>query len=264
MTGQQLVPVDRGTVIVPLDTQQVQAAMTHYQDGLKSILADNDYQEFKDRKTNETRRFPKRSAWRKIAYWFNLDLELIGEEIERDGRGEPVRARVKARAVHPNGRYADGDGGCSISERGFSKLEHDIPATAATRAMNRAISNLVGMGEVSAEEIDGGEVSADAFGPVATPREVDNLKRAIVVLMPGITDTRPLVERFEKDAGGYLPKVVARAMMLAAAHRPTPTDTAPGGEDGTGVGESATEDTPAAEEPAPVDPQPQEAAAPPS
>jgi len=242
--------IRRDSVILPLNTNQVAGAMAAYQDGLKSILDDSDYQAFKDKKTGETRRFPKRSAWRKIAYWFNLDLELIGEEIERDGRGEPIRARVRARAVHPNGRYADGDGGCSISERGFSKLEHDIPATAATRAMNRAISNLVGMGEVSAEEIDG-EVLEHPYGDSATARETDGLQRAITALT-ATDDPKPLTDRLERDAGGYLPRIVARAIMLVAAHRPTPTEQAPPAEGETGA-ESTLEDTEPPDDAAPIE-----------
>jgi hypothetical protein len=44
-------------------------------------------------------------------------------------------------------------GACSHSERRFSKPEHDIIATAATRAHNRATSDLVGMGEVTSDEM---------------------------------------------------------------------------------------------------------------
>lgn len=219
MTGTALEPVARDTVIAPLDTTQVQIAMNRYQDGLKSILNDSDYQEFSDRH-GEVKKFPKRSAWRKIAFWFNLDLEIVSEEVERDHRGEPVRAKVRARAIHPNGRYADGDGGCSIRERRFTKPEHDIPATAATRAINRAVSNLVGMGEVSAEEAEGDEEAFTyGFGPEASQRDETNLARAVEFLLD-----RPippeLIERLADDAGGYLPRIVARAVQLVAAQRP--------------------------------------------
>jgi hypothetical protein len=68
----------------------------------------------------------------------------------------PLRAEVWARAIAPSGRSMDGDGYCSVDEERFSgprgnksKLENDLRATATTRAMNRAISGLVGMGEVS-------------------------------------------------------------------------------------------------------------------
>jgi hypothetical protein len=194
--------------------------MTAYQEGLKSILDESDWQSFTERKTGEKRRFLKRSGWRKIAFWFGLDLQIISSEVERDANGNPLRARVIARATHPNGRRSDGDGYCSIRERGFSKPENDIPATAATRAINRAISNLVGMGDVSAEEVEGAEVLEQPYGPAATPREQSGAERATQVIYDPDYDPDPLLTRLRTDAGGYLPKVVARAVMLIAAHRP--------------------------------------------
>ena len=91
-----------------------------------------------------------------------------------------VRAEVIVRATAPGGRTMDGLGSCDLREkccdsrrcrnsaRGhrhcdqvdghdpamhFSHPQHDIPATAHTRATNRACSDLFGFGEVSAEEI---------------------------------------------------------------------------------------------------------------
>ena len=53
----------------------------------------------------------------------------------------------------PTGRYADGWGNCSRQEGNKAHPNHDIPATAMTRATNRAIADLIGAGEVTAEEI---------------------------------------------------------------------------------------------------------------
>jgi hypothetical protein len=136
----------------PMPIHQVQSAMGEYQAGLQALLVDSDWQAFSDR-GGEVRRFVKRSGWRKIATWFGLDL-LIGDVVlERDEHGQLLRARVTARAVAPNGRVFEDVGACSHSERRFSKPEHDILATAATRAHNRATSDLVGMGEVSSDEM---------------------------------------------------------------------------------------------------------------
>jgi hypothetical protein len=119
---------------------------------LQALLVESDWQAFSDR-GGEVRRFVKRSGWRKIATWFGLDL-LIGDVVlERDEHGQLLRARVTARAIAPNGRVFEDVGACSHSERRFSKPEHDILATAATRAHNRATSDLVGMGEVSSDEM---------------------------------------------------------------------------------------------------------------
>ena len=138
----------------PLETAAVAQAMAAYQEGLASILVDSDYQTFVD-KDGEKKSFPKKSAWRKIGLWFGLDLQLMEQTVERDEHGLPLRAYVVYRAKAPNGRFADGDGRCSKHERRFSKPENDIPGTAATRALNRAVSNLVGLGQTSAEELDG-------------------------------------------------------------------------------------------------------------
>lgn len=144
--------VSRLEPLRPLPVREVQRAMREYQDGLAAILADSDYQSFKDR-DGEPRKFVKRSGWRKIATWFGLDLHIGRITVERDEHGRVLLAEVVGRAVAPNGRVSEDVGACSADERRFSKPEHDIRAVAATRALNRAISNLTGMGDVSAEEM---------------------------------------------------------------------------------------------------------------
>ena len=56
-----------------------------------------------------------------------------------------ISARFVIRAILPSGRFADGWGSCSRGEKSFSKPNHDIPATAETRAKNRACQDLFGM-----------------------------------------------------------------------------------------------------------------------
>src|SRR5262249_5076073 len=63
---------------------------------------------------------------------------------------------VTYKATMPNGRSVTGDGSCAAAEKTRGKLratEHNVRSHAHTRAFNRAVSNLVGFGEVSAEEI---------------------------------------------------------------------------------------------------------------
>lgn len=50
--------------------------------------------------------------------------------------------------------------------------EHNIRSHAHTRAFNRAVSNLVGFGEVSAEEVERDEHGADT-GPTTVPKRAD-------------------------------------------------------------------------------------------
>ena len=96
----------------------------------------------------------KKSFWRRVAFCFGLSLELVREErlILDDGvTAGKLAYRVTYRAVAPNGRSMDGDGMCVEGEK--DNIEHNIRAVAHTRAKNRAISDLVGGGEVSAEEM---------------------------------------------------------------------------------------------------------------
>ena len=59
------------------------------------------------------------------------------------------------RATLPNGRFVESDGSCDRRESGKREMSnHSIKATAKTRATNRAISELIGAGDVSADELD--------------------------------------------------------------------------------------------------------------
>jgi hypothetical protein len=97
------------------------------------------------------RKFRKKNYWRAIATAFNLDVELVG--LDRLEDGDDWGYVAMARATAPNGRRMDGDGACFASEKARNQDSiHNVRAHAATRAINRAISNLVGFGEVSARQ----------------------------------------------------------------------------------------------------------------
>lgn len=145
----------------------------------KRLLDRSDYQKIGDTK------FKKKSAWRKYAKAFNISAEIIKEEIERGPDGYPIFARVWVRAEEPSGRYQVADQECHTMEKccgmargkgctkshkhcvpdcdGRIHFSHpgDITATAVTRAKNRAISDLIGAGEVSYEEAEGGRAAGD-------------------------------------------------------------------------------------------------------
>jgi len=95
----------------------------------------------------------KRSGWRKFALAFNLSDEIIKEEKEL--MGDDFTWRIHVRAWAPNGRSVVGIGACSSEEREFAHLQHDVYAVAHTRAKNRALSDLIGSGEVSWDELKG-------------------------------------------------------------------------------------------------------------
>lgn len=152
-----------------------------YQALCKALLDETDYQKI------GKKQFPKKSAVRKLSVAFNVSCQVLDRSYERDDRNRIIRAEVLVRATAPNGRFMDGLGAADVTEkccpgsemctksthyedsgrptghvhcdetctgeRHFSNASHDIPATAHTRATNRACLDLFGMGEVSAEEI---------------------------------------------------------------------------------------------------------------
>ena len=101
----------------------------------------------------------KKSGWRKIKTAFSLSLEILGSarEMLDDGTGgQFVSYRVKVRVSHPCGAFADAEMRCDSKEPFTTgKPETAWLAMAETRAFNRAISDLVGGGDVSAEEMTG-------------------------------------------------------------------------------------------------------------
>ena len=145
---------------LPTTVDDALADWKDYQTLTQKLLDDSDYQGIGDR------RFKKKSAWRKYARAFNISTEVTYEEIERDSERFPIFARVRVKATGPNGRHEEADQECHVKERcsetcaedcsGRGHWAHpgDLPATALTRAKNRAISDLIGAGEVSAEEMD--------------------------------------------------------------------------------------------------------------
>jgi hypothetical protein len=100
------------------------------------------------------KKFRKKNYWRAVKTAFNLKVECVKEEkvyLEDDWGFE-----VTYKATAPNGSSADGDGACTHAEKDKGNMAatlHNIRSQAHTRAFNRAISNLVGFGEVSAEEV---------------------------------------------------------------------------------------------------------------
>jgi hypothetical protein len=209
-------------VLQPMDTDSVVQGMTAYQEMLPKLLTESDYQE-----AGRGKKFVKKSGWRKIARAFNLSVLVLSVDVERDGEGKPVRATTIARAMAPNGQVSDADGYCSVDEKRFreqrqdsAKTENDLRATATTRAKNRAISDLVGMGEVSAEEVEqgGGPVM-----PLATEEQVATLNAALKWLLgpDAVSDTWKAIS---SQCGGSMYGPVANAVIATIKARKDCTD----------------------------------------
>ncbi len=126
-----------------------------YDAACSALIGPNDVQQ------EGERTFKKKSAWRKLARHFGISCELVRIERETLPSGDFL-ATVVARAVAPWGQHYEEVGACCTDEATGRRVitVADAIATASTRASNRAVSNLIAMGEVSAEEIgDRGEAA---------------------------------------------------------------------------------------------------------
>jgi len=135
-------------IIAKPDVQGAVEVMRAFQELKQKVLDAN------DTVTISGKQYIKRSGWRKIAMAFNISTEVV--KIEREKIDNVYVVRVVARAKTPMGRISEEAGVCDSTEFERGNLQgtlHNIETKAVTRAINRAISNLVGGGEVSAEEI---------------------------------------------------------------------------------------------------------------
>lgn len=170
-------PDDRNSVVRPVeDLDQVVEAYEKYEEVKDRLLSSEDLTKIGDSI------HVNKSGWRKIATAFNVSVETT--QVNKEVQDGIVRYTVTARAVAPNSKSTSGSGLCASNESNFMEAgtpdtdtrpqdhneylkidgrwrrlkdprevdEHSIMATAETRAKNRAISDLVGGGEVSAEE----------------------------------------------------------------------------------------------------------------
>lgn len=140
----KLEPVSSAALLPTFSGQQMAGALTAYRELQKALDAAMPEQIVEIR----GRMFRKKGYWRAIRTAFNLSVECVKEQATEYGW------LVVYRATAPNGRFADGDGACENDEKAEGQdTEHNVRSHAHTRAFNRAVSNLVGFGEVSAEEM---------------------------------------------------------------------------------------------------------------
>ena len=140
-------PVRQGIIRPIVKVDEALEAWKEYQN-LKTKLADKG-----DFVSIQGKQHPTKQFANKLSKFFGLSVEIVRAEKESGDAPDVFTWHIWARATAPNGQFRDGDGHCSSRERKFSHLEHDVYATAVTRAKNRAILELAGFGEVSAEEI---------------------------------------------------------------------------------------------------------------
>ena len=171
-------PDVQNTLIEPAsDAESVAKMYERFEEMKQKIIKSDDLQKI------GKNQFITKSGWRKIATAFNVSFETVSEK--KDVEDGIVTYTVKAKAVAPNGKTVTGVAKCSSNESNFMEIvpddlkeemkddedvfmvdgklrrlkpprevsQHNLFTTAATRAKNRAISDCVGGGEVSAEEV---------------------------------------------------------------------------------------------------------------
>lgn len=186
----------RAEPMVPMAINQAEQAMATYQELTGRLLTSSDWQNI-----GKDESFVKRSGWSKLATFYGISTKIIKDEVERDEDGQIIRATMIVRATHPNGRSEEGDGACSITEprfasrQGRQKADHDVRGTARTRARNRAISDLIGFGKVSAEEVDPGVTATEAGMTVlpawAQPADVGAVATLLVTILRAANVEQP-------------------------------------------------------------------------
>ncbi len=107
----------------------------------------------------------RRSGWLKLAHAFGVDIQVLEwwKDPGEDDEGSYYVWSFKVRAVHHDtGRFAEAVGAATSRDPFFSKKgkqrvtpqEKDIRLKSQTVAINRAIAQLIGGGQASAEEAE--------------------------------------------------------------------------------------------------------------
>jgi len=144
-----------------LKTKDALSEIKAFEEMKSKLLSESDYQSISGKN------FIKKSGWRKLALVFNISDQIIKSTKKEKPDGSFVWF-FRVRAIAPNGRFTEAVGSCDSKERRFAHAEHDVFATAHTRSKSRAISDLIGAGEVSAEEME-----APAYVPSPEDSEVE-------------------------------------------------------------------------------------------
>jgi len=119
---------------------------------------------------------PRKSAWRKLARFYGVSTEIVDKT--REEKDNEITWHYTVRAWQGDVTTM-GEGSCSTREKNRDLSEHDARATAHTRAKNRAISDLIGFGQVSAEELtpESGEEKKPERNPTNPRRKVPSQQK---------------------------------------------------------------------------------------
>jgi len=149
------------SALVVANVEQAKVAIQRWQELKAAVLTDTDKVEI------QGKTFIKRSGWRKIALAFNITTQILNVDMGKDKDSGDITVAATVRALAKNGRFADEVGVCTAGEFKIKDqaTAHNIETKAVTRAINRAISDLVGGGDLETDD-DEGEQSQKAHDTV--------------------------------------------------------------------------------------------------
>ncbi len=196
-------------IVIP-DVSRAQQAMQAFENLKRNLLLENDKAEIMA--NGKKIEVIKRSGFSKIALAFGVSTWI--EKINRIKTDNDYIVHVIARASFPGGRYAEANASCSASEFGNKSQAtvHNIESKAGTRATNRAISNLVGGGTLSAEEFE-----SDVVVSTSQPSQVASRPQARDPSAPASTPQKNLIKGLaEKKDKEHKDQVIADLIGIVA------------------------------------------------
>lgn len=158
MEGSEVEVIERNPLLPVVDVEKALDAWDAYQSLCRKLLSPDDYAKIRGKA------FRKRSGWAKLRRFYHISTDILKEQYwaTEDDWGFDVAVRAES----PEGRAETADGSCSYSEcwqdyqkalaRGNSPdppTRHTVRSKAIARAKNRATSDIMGVGEISAEEL---------------------------------------------------------------------------------------------------------------
>ena len=161
MSGKEL-EVKMDSQIQVIDLSQAKEAMRAFQKFKEEVLTEDDYYIMPG--DPKKKKNVRKSGWMKYAMALSITTQVYNEVCQtiKFKDQEVLVYNFSAKAVAPNGRFAEAVGSASSDEgKPWASAIHSIRAMAQTRAVERSISNLIGGGEVGAEELDTKTVDAE-------------------------------------------------------------------------------------------------------
>lgn len=155
-------------IVAPMvDVKQAIEVFNKFTEFKQKLLSNDDYLYIgKDGKPTVKKpsasEYIKKSGWRKFSTVFNLDCQILGKsrEVHEDPEGLYYVWTYVVRVTAPNGRFQDAEGAATSRDPFFTKGGKQIPEEknimlkAQTIGFNRAISDLIGGGAKTAEELE--------------------------------------------------------------------------------------------------------------